>query len=108
MHHNMSVIADSRHRQPEVIGRGSMYHSTTYSSFLTCWRVGEGGGVVAQLLPLFAPAVDPDAEAHEDDPAGPADARDERRLLDHVCNLLGQAHAALLAAVAASASAAAS
>lgn len=55
---------------------------------------------MAQLLPLFAAAVDPDAEAHEDDPAGAANARNERRLLDHIGNLLGQAHAALLAAVA--------
>lgn len=55
---------------------------------------------MAQLLPLLAPAVDPDAEAHEDDPAGSADARDERRLLDHVGDLLGQTDAALLAAVA--------
>lgn len=55
---------------------------------------------MAQLLPLLAPAVDPDAEAHEDDPAGSADACNERRLLDHIGNLLGQTHAALLAAVA--------
>lgn len=62
---------------------------------------------MAQLLPLPAPTVDPDAEAHEDDPAGPADARDERRLLDHVGDLLGQTHAALLAAVVAPATASA-
>lgn len=55
---------------------------------------------MAELLPLFATAVDPDAEAHEDDPACPADARDERRLLYHVRNLLGKTHTALLAAVA--------
>lgn len=65
---------------------------------------------MAQLLPLLAAAVDPDAEAHEDDPAGSADACDERWLLDHIGDLLGQTHTALLAAVAgaaASASAAA-
>lgn len=54
---------------------------------------------MAQLLPLLASAVNPDAEAHEDDPAGSADPRDERRLLDHVGDLLGQTHTALLAAV---------
>lgn len=64
----------------------------------TCRRVGKGRRVVAQLLPLLTPAVDPDAEAHEDDPAGPANASDERRLLDHVSDLLSQAHAALLPA----------
>lgn len=55
---------------------------------------------MAQLFPLLATAVDPDAEAHEDDPAGPADACDERRLLDHVGDLLRQTHIALLAALA--------
>lgn len=55
---------------------------------------------MAQLLPLFASAVDPDAEAHEDDPAGPTDACDERRLLHHIGDLLGQTHVALLAIVA--------
>lgn len=49
---------------------------------------------MAQLLPLLSSAVNPDAEAHEDDPAGPADACDESRLLDHVSDLLGQTHAA--------------
>lgn len=72
----------------------------SYVVFLTCWCVGEGRGVVAQLLSLLAPAVDPDAEAHEDDPAGSTDACDERRLLDHIGDLLRQTHAALLAAVA--------
>lgn len=51
---------------------------------------------MAQLLPLLASTVNPDAEAHEDDPAGPADARDECRLLDHVGDLLGQTHVAFL------------
>lgn len=55
---------------------------------------------MAQLLPLLASAVDPDTEAHEDDPAGPTDARDERRLLHHIGDLLSQTHAALLAIVA--------
>lgn len=53
---------------------------------------------MAQLLPLLPSAVNPHAEAHEDDPAGPADARDESRLLDHVGDLLGQTHAAFLVA----------
>lgn len=66
----------------------------------TCWRVGKGRRVVAQLLPLLTPAVDPDTEAHEDDPAGAANASNKRRLLDHVSDLLRQAHAALLPAVA--------
>lgn len=42
---------------------------------------------MAQLLPLLAAAVDPDAETHQDDPAGSSDACDKRRLLDHICNL---------------------
>lgn len=59
---------------------------------------------MAQLLPLLTAAVNPDAEAHEDDPAGPADARDERRLLDHVSDLLGQTRVVFPLASAASAS----
>lgn len=55
---------------------------------------------MAQLLPLLAPAVDPDAEPHEDDPAGSADACDECRLLDHISDLLSQTYAALLAVLA--------
>ena len=55
---------------------------------------------MAQLLPLLPTAVDPDAEAHEDYPAGSTDACDERRLLHHVRDLLRQAHAVFLAAVA--------
>lgn len=55
---------------------------------------------MAQLLPLLAAAVDPDTEAHEDDPAGTADACNERRLLDHVGDLFRQTHIALLAALA--------
>lgn len=61
---------------------------------------------MAHLLPLLSPAVNPDAKAHEDDPAGSANARDEGRLLDHVRNLLGQTHAALVPTVAGAAAAA--
>lgn len=53
------------------------------SSGLTC--------VVAQALPLLPPPVEPDAEAHQDDPAGAADAGDERRLFHHVGDLLRDA-----------------
>lgn len=77
---------DRKHNHPPLFSR------------LTCWCVCERGGVVAQLLPLLSSAVNPDAEAHEDDPAGPADACDESRLLDHVGDLLGQTHAAFLVA----------
>lgn len=63
------------------------------------WTVKTGGFgtaaaptcVVAQALPLLPPPVDPDADAHEDDPAGAADPSDERRLLHHVSDLLGDA-----------------
>ena len=44
----------------------------------------------AEAAPLLAVAVQPDAEHHEDDPAGGADAGDEGRLLDHVGDLLRQ------------------
>lgn len=44
--------------------------------FFTC--------VVAETLPLFSPPVQPGAEAHEDDPAGPSQTCDEGRLLHHV------------------------
>ena len=54
---------------------------------------------MAQLLPFFASAIDPDTEAHEDDPAGPADTCDERRLLDHFRDFLSQTHTALLATI---------
>lgn len=43
-----------------------------------------------QAVPLLAVPIQPDAEDHEDDPAGGADARDEGRLLDHVRDLLRQ------------------
>ena len=47
--------------------------------------------VVAQALSLLPPPVQPNAEAHEDDPAGPSDAGNEGWLLDHVCDLLRDA-----------------
>lgn len=43
---------------------------------------------------LFVPAmsaVDPSTEAHDHDPRGAADPRDERRLANHTCDLLRQA-----------------
>lgn len=81
-------------------GSVAKYHFTSTSFVLTCWCVCEGGGVVAQLLPLLAAAVDPNAEAHKDDPAGSANACNERWLLDHIGDLLRQTHTVLLAAVA--------
>lgn len=44
--------------------------------------------VVAQALSLLSPPVEPDAEAHEDDPAGPSDPGDEGRLFHHISDLL--------------------
>lgn len=79
-------LSDRKHNHPPPFPR------------LTCWCVREGGRVVAQLLPLLSAAVNPDAEAHEDDPAGSADACDESRLLHHVGDLLGQTHAAFFVA----------
>lgn len=49
-------------------------------SSLTC--------VVAQALPLLSPPVEPDAEAHEDDPASTANTGDKSGLLHHVSDLL--------------------
>lgn len=43
-----------------------------------------------EAVPLLAVSIQPDAEDHEDDPAGSADARDEGRLLDHIRDLLRQ------------------
>ena len=63
-------------------------------------RVVERCGIVTQLLSLLAAAVDPHTETHEDDPAGPADPSDERRLLHHISDLLGQAHAAFITVLA--------
>lgn len=53
-------------------------------------RVGTG-----QPISLLAVPIEPDAEDHEDDPAGRPEARDERRLLYHVGNLLSEAHLVL-------------
>lgn len=44
--------------------------------------------VVAQALSLLSPPVEPDAEAHEDDPAGPSNTGDEGRLFHHISDLL--------------------
>lgn len=44
----------------------------------------DAGVAAAEAVPLLAVAVQPDAEDHEDDPAGRADARDEGRLTHHV------------------------
>lgn len=49
----------------------------------------DSGVAAAQPVSLLAVAVQPDAEHHENDPAGGADARDERRLAHHVRDLLG-------------------
>ena len=47
--------------------------------------------VVAEPLPLLPPPVQPDAESHQDDPAGPPDPGDEGGLLHHVGDLLRDA-----------------
>lgn len=47
--------------------------------------------VIAKPLSLLPPPVEPDAEAHQNDPAGPADARDEGRLFHHIRDLLSDA-----------------
>lgn len=44
--------------------------------------------VVAQTLSLLSPPVEPDAEAHEDDPAGASNTGDKRRLLHNISDLL--------------------
>lgn len=44
--------------------------------------------IVAQTLSLLPPPVQPDAEAHEDDPAGPPNTGDKSRLFHHICDLL--------------------
>lgn len=44
--------------------------------------------VVAEALSLLSPPVEPDAEAHENDPAGPSDAGDKGRLFHNVRDLL--------------------
>ena len=43
--------------------------------------------VVAQALSLLSPPVQPDAEAHEDDPAGPSNASNKSWLLHHIRDL---------------------
>lgn len=40
--------------------------------------------IVAEPLPFFSPPVQPGAEAHQDDPAGPSQTGDEGRLLHHI------------------------
>lgn len=47
--------------------------------------------IVAEALSLLSPPVEPDAEAHEDDPAGPSNTGDKSRLFDHVSDLFGDA-----------------
>ena len=47
--------------------------------------------VVAQALPLLSPPVEPNAEAHEDDPAGPSNTGDKCRLFHHISDLLRDA-----------------
>lgn len=47
--------------------------------------------VVAETLSLLSPPVEPDAEAHQNDPTCPSDARDEGGLLHHVRDLLRDA-----------------
>lgn len=56
-------------------------HETLIS--LTC--------IVAQALSLLPPPVKPDAEAHEDDPAGPPNTGDKSRLFHHISDLLRDA-----------------
>lgn len=46
--------------------------------------LADAGVAGAQAAPLFAVPVKPDAEHHEDQPAGGANARNEGWLLDHV------------------------
>lgn len=43
-----------------------------------------------EAVPLLPVSVQPDAEDHEDDPAGGSYPRYEGRLLDHIWDLLGQ------------------
>lgn len=44
--------------------------------------------IVAQTLSLLSPPIEPDAEAHEDDPTGASNSSDEGRLFHHVGDLL--------------------
>lgn len=43
-----------------------------------------------EAVPFLTVSVQPDAEDHEDDPAGSSDARYKGWLLDHVRDLLGE------------------
>lgn len=52
----------------------TIYYLCVYS--FTC--------IVAEALPLFSPPVQPGAEAHQDNPAGPSQTSDERWLLHHI------------------------
>lgn len=55
---------------------------------LTCRRVGEGCGVVTQLLPPAVPTVEPAAEAHQNQPGGHAQTCEEGWLPDDPGDLL--------------------
>lgn len=67
------------------------------------WTVKTGGFgtaaaltcIVAQALSLLPPPVDPDADAHEDDPAGATNPGDESWLFYHVGDLLSDAVVAI-------------
>lgn len=43
--------------------------------------------IVAQTLSLLSPPVEPDAEAHKDDPTGPSNTGNKSRLFDHISDL---------------------
>lgn len=47
--------------------------------------------VVAETLSLLSPPVEPDAEAHENDPTGPSDSGNKGGLLHHIGDLFGDA-----------------
>lgn len=51
---------------------------------MTGLTFADAGVAAAEAVSLLTVAVQPDAEDHEDDPAGCADACDEGRLTDHV------------------------
>lgn len=44
--------------------------------------------VVTQALSLLSPPVEPDAEAHENNPAGSSNTGDKSRLFHHISDLL--------------------
>lgn len=62
-------------------GRSSQRHVLTFA--YACIAAGEA-------IPLLSVSVQPDAEDHEDDPAGSSYACYKGRLLDHIWDLLGQ------------------